>query len=37
LGRERDYPLTLDKVLNVWAANDKVERRSSAAPVRSAG
>ena len=35
--RIRDYPLTLDKVLNVWAANDKVERRSSAAPVRSAG
>ena len=35
--RIRDYPLTLDKVLNVWAANEKVERRSSAAPVRSAG
>jgi xanthine dehydrogenase YagR molybdenum-binding subunit len=26
--RIRDYPLTLDKVLNVWAANDRVERRS---------
>ena len=35
--RIRDYPLTLDKVLNVWVANDKIERRSSAAPVRSAG
>ena len=35
--RIRDYPLTLDKVLNVWAANEKLDRRSSAAPVRAAG
>jgi xanthine dehydrogenase YagR molybdenum-binding subunit len=35
--RIRDYPLTLDKVLNVWAANEKSNRRSSATPVGSAG
>jgi len=26
------YPLTLDKVLDVWAANDRVERRKSGDP-----
>jgi xanthine dehydrogenase YagR molybdenum-binding subunit len=35
--RIRDYPLTLDKVLNVWAANEKTERRSSASPTQKAG
>jgi xanthine dehydrogenase YagR molybdenum-binding subunit len=30
--RIRDYPLTLDKILNVWAANEKTERRSSVGP-----
>jgi xanthine dehydrogenase YagR molybdenum-binding subunit len=35
--RIRDYPLTLDKVLNVWAANEKPERRSSARPAQKAG
>ena len=30
--RIRNYPLTLDKVLDVWAANDKGERRSRATP-----
>jgi xanthine dehydrogenase YagR molybdenum-binding subunit len=35
--RIRDYPLTLDKVLDVWAANDRAERRSQAAPASSAG
>jgi xanthine dehydrogenase YagR molybdenum-binding subunit len=35
--RIRDYPLTLDKVLNVWAANEKPERRSSASPTQKAG
>jgi xanthine dehydrogenase YagR molybdenum-binding subunit len=35
--RIRDYPLTLDKVLNVWAANDKAERRSQVTPAPSAG
>jgi xanthine dehydrogenase YagR molybdenum-binding subunit len=29
--RIRDYPLTLDKILNVWASNEKTERRSSVA------
>jgi xanthine dehydrogenase YagR molybdenum-binding subunit len=29
--RIRDYPLTLDKILNVWAGNGKPERQSSAA------
>ncbi len=28
--RIRDYPLTLDKVLNVWAANGRPAQRSSA-------
>ncbi len=28
--RIRDYPLTLDKVLNVWAANGRPERQSAA-------
>ena len=35
--RIRDYPLTLDKVLNVWAANDKPQQRSSRSPARQAG
>jgi xanthine dehydrogenase YagR molybdenum-binding subunit len=35
--RIRDYPLTLDKVLNVWAANERSDHRSSAAPARNAG
>jgi xanthine dehydrogenase YagR molybdenum-binding subunit len=35
--RIRDYPLTLDKILNVWAANDKTQRRSSTGPVRRTG
>jgi len=35
--RIRDYPLTLDKVLDVWAANDRVERRSQVTPAPSAG
>jgi xanthine dehydrogenase YagR molybdenum-binding subunit len=35
--RIRDYPLTLDKVLDVWAANDRVERRSQVTPGLSAG
>jgi xanthine dehydrogenase YagR molybdenum-binding subunit len=35
--RIRDYPLTLDKVLNVWAANERPERRSSASPAQKAG
>jgi xanthine dehydrogenase YagR molybdenum-binding subunit len=28
--RIRDYPLTLDKVLNVWAANGRPGRQSAA-------
>jgi xanthine dehydrogenase YagR molybdenum-binding subunit len=35
--RIRDYPLTLDKVLDVWAANDKSERRSSVNPAQRSG
>jgi xanthine dehydrogenase YagR molybdenum-binding subunit len=35
--RIRDYPLTLDKVLNVWATNEKTERRSSTSPVQKSG
>jgi xanthine dehydrogenase YagR molybdenum-binding subunit len=35
--RIRDYPLTLDKVLNVWAANEKTDRRSSASPAQRPG
>jgi xanthine dehydrogenase YagR molybdenum-binding subunit len=35
--RIRDYPLTLDKVLNVWASNEKTERRSSTSPAQKPG
>ena len=35
--RIRDYPLTLDKVLNVWASNDKSDRRGSTEPRAKAG
>ncbi len=35
--RIRDYPLTLDKVLTVWAANDKPQQRSSVSPAQRAG
>jgi xanthine dehydrogenase YagR molybdenum-binding subunit len=35
--RIRDYPLTLDKVLNVWARLDKSDHRTSLSPVRGAG
>ncbi|WP_307437077.1 xanthine dehydrogenase family protein molybdopterin-binding subunit [Labrys monachus] len=34
--RIRDYPLTLDKVLDAWAADDRPDRRSSLS-VRQAG
>jgi xanthine dehydrogenase YagR molybdenum-binding subunit len=35
--RIRDYPLTLDKVLNVWEATGTGQQRSSLSPLRKAG
>jgi xanthine dehydrogenase YagR molybdenum-binding subunit len=35
--RLRDYPLTLDKILNAWSGADKTDRRTSLNPARRAG